>query len=495
MVLSYPRRTEEPTSGATTGSWPLREENRKSQIAQLRRALAEFGELALRSDNLDEILSEACRLVAEALSIDLVKVVQFQEDRKTLKVRAGVGWRPGIVGVQTTELAEDTPEGVALRTGRPMVSPDIRMETRFKCPPFIIDHGARAVANVVIVCDSEKESAFGVLEANSRLPREFTDQDLAFLRSYGRLIEAAVIRTMNTKIHDLAETDARLRRETDERVRVEEALHQSQKLAAVGQLTGGLSHDLNNILTAISGDLELLSRRVAQGRIAELNRHIEASMFAVNRAVALTQRLLAFSRRQTLKPKVVDLNQIIRGMQDLICRTLGPYIQTELRLTEGSSLILCDPNQVESALLNLAINARDAMPGGGHLTFETTNIALPIRDEISGKRLGMNLPSGNYVGLSVIDTGRGMSSSVLENALNPFFTTKPVGQGTGLGLSIIDSFVRQSGGEVQLQSQATRGTTVKILFPRHLEAIRHETDASVAPSQDRVACVQAARLH
>ena len=140
--------------------------------------------------------------------------------------------------------------------------------------------------------------------------------------------------------------DARLRRETDERVRAEEALHQSQKMAAVGQLTGGLSHDLNNILTTISGSLELLSRRVAQGRIAELDRDIEASMSAVNRAMALTQRLLAFSRRQTLEPAVVDLNQIIRGMEDLISRTLGPFIQIELKLTDGPSLILCDPNRV-----------------------------------------------------------------------------------------------------------------------------------------------------
>jgi signal transduction histidine kinase len=276
--------------------------------------------------------------------------------------------------------------------------------------------------------------------------------------------------------------NARLRRETDERVRAEESLHQLQKMAAIGQLTGGLSHDFNNILTTISGSLELLSRRVAQGRISELAPHIEASMSAVNRAVALTQRLLAFSRRQTPDPEVVDLNRIIRDMEGLICRTVGPFIRIELRLADGLWPTLCDPNQVESALLNLAINARDAMPEGGHLTFETTNMVLPGpgRGETIGKMLEMNWPSSNYVALSVTDTGHGMSSSVLESAFDPFFTTKPVGQGTGLGLSIIDSFVRQSGGEVQLQSEVGHGTTVKIYLPRYPEVIKGYRDSTTS---------------
>jgi signal transduction histidine kinase len=272
--------------------------------------------------------------------------------------------------------------------------------------------------------------------------------------------------------------NARLRRETNERVQAKESLHQLQKMAAIGQLTGGLSHDLKNILTTISGSLELLSRRVAQGRVAELEPHIDASVSAVNRAVALTQRLLAFSRRQTSDPEVVDLNQIIRDMEDLICCAVGPFIQIELRLADGLWLTLCDPNQVDSALLNLAINARDAMPDGGHLIFETTNIVIPSRGETTPKMLGMNLLSSDYVALSVSDTGHGMSASVLESAFDPFFTTKPVGQGTGLGLSIIDSFVRQSGGEVQLRSEVGHGTTVKIYLPRYPEVIKGYRDST-----------------
>jgi signal transduction histidine kinase len=265
---------------------------------------------------------------------------------------------------------------------------------------------------------------------------------------------------------------ARLRRETKERLLARESLHQLQKIAAIGQLTGGLSHDFNTILTTLSGSLELLGSRVAQGRVAELEPCTEASVSAVNFAVALTQRLLAFSRRQASEPEVVDLNQIIRDMEDLICCTVGPFIQIELRLADGLWLTLCDPNQVDSALLNLAINAREAMPEGGHLTFETTNIVFLSRGETTPKMLGRNLLSGDYAALSVTDTGRGMSSSVLENAFDPFFTTKPAGQGTGLGLSIVDSFVRQSGGAVQLQSEAGHGTTVKICLPRYPETMK-----------------------
>jgi signal transduction histidine kinase len=377
-------------------------------------------------------------------------------------------------------LAQDTPEGAALKTGRPMVSPDSATETRFKYPPYIIEHGVKAVANVVLFGGGGREPAFGVLEAGSRLPREFTRQDLAILGSYGHLIEAAVIRlraaaALEAKAHDLTEMNARLRRATNERVRAEEALHQSQKMAAVGQLTGGLSHDFNNILTTISGSLELLGRRAVQGRTAEFDRHIEASMSAVNRAMALTQRLLAFSRRQTLDPRIVDLNQVVRSMKDLICRTVGPFIQIELRLADGLWLTVCDPNQVESALLNLAINARDAMPEGGHLTFETRNIALPCPAGTTGDLLGANVPTSDYADLSVTDTGHGMSPSVLESACDPFFTTKAAGRGTGLGLSIIDGFVRQSGGEVQLQSEVGQGTTVKIYLPRFRKVNKGET--------------------
>ena len=367
-------------------------------------------------------------------------------------------------------MSEDTPEGVALKTREPVISPDIGTETRFKYPPLVIEHGVRAVANVVIISGDKKELPFGILAVNSCLPRAFTDQDLAFLRSCGQLIAAAVIRmqsteTLEAKTHDLTEMNTRLQRETAKRFRAEESLRQSQKMAAVGQLTGGLSHDFNNILTTITGSLELLSRRVARGQIAELDRYIEASMSAVSRAVALTRRLLAFSRRQTLDPKVVDLNQIIRDMGDLIRPMVGPFVQIELKLTDGLWPTLCDPNQVESALLNLAINARDAMPGGGRLTFGTTNGVLPDQGETTGKMPRMNLPSREYVVLSVADTGQGMSASVLESAFEPFFTTKPVGQGTGLGLSMIDSFARQSGGEVQLHSEVGHGTTVMIYFP------------------------------
>lgn len=446
-------------------------------------ALAKFGELALRSDDLDEILTEACRLVGGALGTDLAKVVELQPDGHTLLVRAGVGWKPGVVGKATIEVADDTSEGVALKTMLPMISPDITKETRFRYPPFLIDNNVRAVSNVVIISE-EGRPPFGILQVDSHEPREFTGEDTTFLRTYANLLAAAVVRlrayvTLEAKTRELTETNSKLRIEAEERLRVEEALHQSRKMEAVGQLTGGLAHDFNNLLTGISGSLELVRIRSAQGRTADLERYIETAIGSTNRAAALTHRLLAFSRRQTLDPKATDLNRLVQGMEDLFRRTVGPAIRIETRLAVEPWLTMCDPNQVESALLNLVINARDAMPDGGCLTIETANAVLPDRLESRGTVLPKDLPAGDYEALCVTDTGAGMSPGVLERAFDPFFTTKPIGLGTGLGLSMIHGFVQQSGGRIQLHSQEGRGTTVTIYLPRHIGEVADETAAEV----------------
>ena len=292
-----------------------------------------------------------------------------------------------------------------------------------------------------------------------------------FARRTGKIYATWPFRNETRKVKmNVSGMSGRLSRETDDRIWAEESLRHLQRMAAIGQLTGGLSHDFNNILATISGSLELLSRHVARERIVGLDGYIETSMSAVNQAEALTQRLLALARRQTLDPKVVDLNQVIGGMEDIIHSTAGPFIKVELKLADSIWLTSCDSNQVGSALLNLAINARDAMPDGGHLTFQTMNLSLGSREETENI-LETNLLSGDYVGLSVTDTGHGMSASVLKHALDPFFTTKPVGQGTGLGLSIIDSFARQSGGNVHLESKVGHGTTVTIYFPRFSNAL------------------------
>ncbi|GLS71731.1 PAS domain S-box protein [Methylobacterium tardum] len=242
----------------------------------------------------------------------------------------------------------------------------------------------------------------------------------------------------------------------------EEALRQSQKMEAVGQLTGGLAHDFNNLLTGISGSLELMQARMSQGRMTDLDRYMSAAQGAAKRAAALTHRLLAFSRRQTLDPKPTDVNALIHGMEDLIRRTVGPSVHIEVVGAGGLWPALVDPPQLENALLNLCINARDAMPDGGRITIETANRWLD--DRAARER---DLPPGQYLSLCVSDSGTGMTPDIIAKAFDPFFTTKPIGQGTGLGLSMIYGFARQSGGQVRIYSEVEQGTTVCLYLPRH----------------------------
>ncbi|KQT52286.1 MULTISPECIES: PAS domain-containing sensor histidine kinase [unclassified Aureimonas] len=256
----------------------------------------------------------------------------------------------------------------------------------------------------------------------------------------------------------------------------EEALRQSQKMEAVGQLTGGLAHDFNNLLAGISGSLDMMQTRIGQGRIDELDRYMVGAQGAAKRAAALTHRLLAFSRRQTLEPKPTDVNRLISGMEDLIRRTVGPQIIVEAIATAGLWPALVDPNQLENALLNLCINARDAMPNGGRIAIETANRWLD--DRTARER---DLPPGPYLSMCVSDTGTGMSADVVERAFDPFFTTKPIGVGTGLGLSMIYGFGRQSGGQVRIDSEVGAGTMVCIYLPRHHEEEAHEPETAPAP--------------
>ncbi|WP_244876899.1 ATP-binding protein [Acidocella facilis] len=266
---------------------------------------------------------------------------------------------------------------------------------------------------------------------------------------------AAALRSLNETL------EQRVAERTAELMRAEEQLRQSHKMEAVGQLTGGLAHDFNNLLTGIIGSLELLGTRVNQGRLNELDRYLNAAQGAARRAAALTHRLLAFSRRQTLDPKPTDMNRLVRGMEELIRRTMGPEVEIEVVGAAGLWATLVDPPQLENALLNLCINARDAMPHGGRLTIETANRWLDPRTARA-----RDLPPGQYVCLCVTDTGAGMPPEVIAKAFDPFFTTKPLGQGTGLGLSMIYGFVRQSGGVARIYSEPGHGTSVSLYLPR-----------------------------
>jgi PAS domain S-box-containing protein len=258
-------------------------------------------------------------------------------------------------------------------------------------------------------------------------------------------------------------------------VRAEELLRQSQKMEAVGQLTGGIAHDFNNLLAAISGSLELLQRRVETGRFDGLQRYTSAAMTAAQRAASLTQRLLAFARRQPLDPKRVEGNRLIADMEDLLRRTLGPGIDLEIVLAGGLWPTLCDVNQLENGILNLAINARDAMAEGGRLTIETGNAYL---DEAYSRSQGGEVRPGQYVMVSITDTGSGMTPEVMGRVFEPFFTTKPMGQGTGLGLSMLYGFVKQSEGHVRVYSEFGQGSTFRLYLPRNRASVDAAEDAA-----------------
>lgn len=281
--------------------------------------------------------------------------------------------------------------------------------------------------------------------------------------------ELRLQRTLETLEQQVEERTAQLRSN-------EEALRQSQKMEAVGQLTGGIAHDFNNMLTGIIGSLELLRRRVSRGKLDDLDSLIDLGVTSANRAAGLTHRLLAFSRRQSLDSKPVQINQLVTSMGELLQRSLNESIALDMRLDTQLWTAEADPNQLESALLNLALNARDAMPSGGRLVVETCNRHL---DSVFTAAYG-TLKPGDYVELSVSDTGCGIPESLMGRVFDPFFTTKPIGQGTGLGLSMIYGFARQSRGHVTLHSEVDKGTTVSLFLPRFVGEIT--PDVTVDPA-------------
>jgi PAS domain S-box-containing protein len=301
-------------------------------------------------------------------------------------------------------------------------------------------------------------------------------------QSDARVFVTAILRDVNERrtaeeaLRHLNQTlEQRVEERTQELMRTEEQLRQAQKMEAVGQLTGGIAHDFNNLLAGIVGSLDLMQTRIAQGRTENVERYAQAAMSSAHRAAALTHRLLAFARRQPLDPKPVNANQLVASMEDLLRRTIGPLHALEIVTAGGLWTTLCDPNQLESAILNLAINARDAMPDGGKLTIEIANAHL---DEAYATTQHDVTP-GQYVAISITDTGTGMPPDVIARAVEPFFTTKPLGQGTGLGLSMVYGFAKQSDGHLKIDSEVDKGTTIKIYLPRHRGEVEEEVPADL----------------
>ncbi|MCZ4128945.1 ATP-binding protein [Stutzerimonas balearica] len=318
----------------------------------------------------------------------------------------------------------------------------------------LYDHAEQLMGAAVVIIDIDAERRNEVM-----------------LRQFNHALEHEV----DLRTQALQKALDRLTVEIQERNHAEELLRHSQKMEAVGQLTGGIAHDFNNMLTGIIGALDLIRMRLDAGRHDDLPRYLDAAHGSAQRAAALTQRLLAFSRRQSLQTRPTEVNALIKAMADLLQRSLSETTGFELELDEAAGLALADPNQLENALLNLTLNARDAMPGGGTLRIETSRLRIDAEQAAQHA-----VPADEYVRLRVIDTGAGIAPGLLDKVFEPFFTTKPLGQGTGLGLSMVYGFVRQSGGFVSVDSRLGQGTVIALHLPAAAADVR-EVPASREP--------------
>ena len=361
----------------------------------------------------------------------------------------------------------------SLYTGELVAIADTRLDARTVATSAALEaRHARAFVNVPL---NERGESTTVLFVNHAEVREWTADELTLIRDVAQRTRVALERARSDAA--LRESEARLR-ELNENleatveargralVEVEAKYRQAQKMEAIGQLTGGIAHDFNNLLHVIGTSLEVIERLLQRNRHQDAQRYIGMSQTAVEKAALLTHRLLAFSRRQTLDPRPTDVNRLMAGLEDLVRRSVGPSIEVEVVGAGGLWLTRVDGPQLENAILNLCINARDAMqPGGGRLTLETANKWLD--DRAAAER---ELPPGQYISVCVTDTGAGMTPEIAARAFDPFYTTKSLGEGTGLGLSMVYGFVRQSGGQVRIYSEVSQGTTVCLYLPRHGEA-------------------------
>ena len=410
----------------------------------------------------------------------------------------GPAWRaflkgPHSVGPMETELPFPGPDESKLArvlVGREAVFMLIGGEPRIAVEGF----AEAPLLSALLRAEAEQLASIGLIRAAREATDRATnlaaalDKARAEVRRKADELALALGRAdqLNEQLKRLNETlEHRVSEEIHERLQAEEALRQAQKMEAVGQLTGGVAHDFNNLLTVIMGGLDSMRREIDKDLrdldLARLRRMQALAFQGAERAATLTSRLLAFARRQPLAPVPVNLNKLVAGLSDLLQRTLGETVALETVTAGGLWLAHADPAELESALMNLAINARDAMPDGGRLTIETANVSL---DEDYVSALVEPVPPGQYVMLAVSDTGEGMERETIDRVFEPFFTTKEAGKGTGLGLSQVYGFVRQSGGHIRIYSEPGEGTTVKLYLPRDLrtEAAAHYRPVDPSPA-------------
>ena len=451
-----------------------------AQVERLLRqqaAIVSFGSFALRERDLMKILAEAARVCADGLRVPFSNVCRYRAAQNDLFVVAGHGWHDGVIGHVASRADTNSPQGRAFTTGEPSICGDLRGESGFELPPFYAAHGIASTVDVIIKGSDDRP--YGILEIDDDQRHDYDQHDIDFLAAFAKVLaEAVSTATRSAALQACIDRMKALVAEKDRLVSEKEALdqqlRQAQKMEVVGQLTSGVAHDLNNVLTVIIGASEVLVEIVAdRPEVVALARMIDA---AAARGGDLTQRLLAFARKQPPQPREVDVNSLVIETAELLRPALGARVQVLTKLSGEASRSLLDPGQLNHAILNLALNARDAMSGGGKLTIETRNVVL---DDSDVRMNGKGAP-GNYVMLAVTDSGQGISADILDRVLEPFFTTKDVGKGSGLGLSMVHGFVKQSNGHISISSVVGLGTTVRIYLPSVIGAARPADVAAVS---------------
>ena len=441
------------------GYAPVTDAAKMQKLLRQQTAIARFGSFALRELDLTNILTEAVRVCADGLGVPFSQVCRYRAENNDLVVAAGYGWRDQVIGHVVSRADMSSPQGRAFTTGDPSVCCEL--------PPSYAAHGIVSIVDVIIKANDGQP--YGILEIAADRPRDYDQYDIHFLNGFASVLAEAVstaargaaLQVTVDQLKSLVEEKDRLLHEKNV---ADLRLRQSQKMEAVGQLTGGIVHDLNNILTVITGTIEILAEGVAdRPELVAITKMIdEAGM----RGADLTQRLLAFARKQPLRPREVDLNALVTEAANLLPPTLGENIEVHLVLAADTSRALIDPCQLKNTIRNLALNARDAMVNGGKLTIETGNAVL---DDNYASMNG-DVAAGNYVMVAVTDSGHGIPACILDHVFEPFFTTKEVGKGSGLGLSMVYGFVKQSDGHIKIDSEEGRGTTVRMYLPQAVGA-------------------------
>jgi PAS domain S-box-containing protein len=447
------------------GSYPrVRQALQRARHAE---HLAKVGRIAVDARDPQVLVEQVAAIAVDALQVEGAVVYLLGADRRTFMVASAAGVLAGKAGSAASTQGDDTLPGYVMARAASVLVPELAAETRFAVPRPFVEAGLACALAVPV---SDRGRAVGALVVGARDAQRLGEDEARFLESLANLLATTL-----------------------QRAQTEEALNHSQRLETVGQLTGGIAHDFNNLLTVIQGNLQVLEELPALADDPHAAQLAAAATRATWRAAELTGKLLAFSRRQVLKPTQVDVAAMLQSLADMLRRTLDQRIRIEVDAPPAGTTVVADPGQLESALLNIAINARDAMPAGGTLAFRARACgALPA--EVRRELADAAQADEAYVAIAVADTGTGMPDDVKERAFEPFFTTKEVGRGTGLGLSTVYGFVKQSRGAVALASAPGTGTELTLYLPRPADAqaradVAERGDAAV-PAGLRVLLVE-----